>query len=199
MSPMYPNTPRSEFAFYCVWIFHVPQDKACLIEIIHFEGPDWLTTIIQTPYKNVTNMNTIELKRRYFIFGSKQAPASITIGNYSEIQIDLREEIIQPIRSVKEVFYANITAVPFEDPGKLIMKLDLIFIKKKFSIFVRFWYKLKAHFSPYPYEVASPKQTLLLKVSLKMGLVVSMLWTSNDKQQWSTGQHRVYLTNMKCT
>ncbi len=120
MNPMYPNTPRSDFAFYCVWIFHVPQDKACFIEIIHFKGPHWLTAIVQTPYINVTNfMNNMELKRRYIYFNSRKAPASITIGNYSEIQIDLREEIIQPIRSVKEVFYANIAAVPFGDPGKL--------------------------------------------------------------------------------
>ncbi len=109
MSPMYPNSPRSDFAFYCVWVIHVSSNFACFIEIIHHEGPDWFTTLIHTPY--------INMRRKYFHFNSTTAPASITIGNYSEIQLDLREEVIQPIRSVKEAFYATITPLPFGDSG----------------------------------------------------------------------------------
>ena len=110
-SPGYPNTPRSQLAYYCDWTIQIPQDMACFIEIKQFEGSEWFVVLIDTPESTVD--------RLLLHFNSTMQPSSVTIANHSVISLNLREEVIQPRRSEKEVFFANIIAKPKEDESNV--------------------------------------------------------------------------------
>ena len=85
---------------------------AYLIEILEFNGPDWLKLQIVAP--------GFDDERYYLIFESKIAPKSITIGNRAQLLVlSLREEVLIPRRSREQLFYANITAVPAFDNGNV--------------------------------------------------------------------------------
>ena len=104
-SPLYPVIPRSEFAYQCTWILDRVDGLAHMIEIIHFEGPDWLNFEIVT-YDYVKN------EHYYFLLNSQTSPKSITIG-IRRLKLTLREVSLLPARSNKHVFSANITGLPF--------------------------------------------------------------------------------------
>ncbi len=114
-SPMYPNVPHSQYSYFCSWMIQVPDKMACLIEIQDFQGPDWLDAIIRIPsyiYQGQTGF----VKR--FEISSEYAPNSITIGQYSILYFDIREEQIQPKRGKKHVFLARVSALLSEDDSK---------------------------------------------------------------------------------
>ncbi len=114
-SPMYPDVPHSQYAYFCSWIIHVPDNMACMIEILDFQGPEWLNAIVRIPsysYKGETEFV------RHFEITSDFAPNSITIGQYSLLYVDLMEQIIQPKRRKSHVFLANVSALPSEDDSR---------------------------------------------------------------------------------
>ena len=103
---MYPNTPITLFAYQCSWFIPSSSDLAYVIEIIHFQGPQWLTLQIIAP--DADN----EGRRYYNDLHSRIAPKSITLGNRASLLIELRELEIFPKRLQGDVFLANITALP---------------------------------------------------------------------------------------
>ena len=111
-SPLYPRTPRSEFAYQCNWIIDVSEDATYLIEIIEFEGPYWFKFVIFAP--------GYDGERYFVLFESKHAPKSITIGNRNQLFLSLREEEVIPTRTIGQVFYANITALPIDNNGTVL-------------------------------------------------------------------------------
>ena len=118
-SPLYPLVPRSEFAYQCTWILDRVDGLAHMIEIIHFEGPDWLK------FERVT-YNYVEYQHLYFLFNSQTSPKSITIG-IRRLKLTLLEVLILPTRSSKHVFSANITGLPFNKNGNNMLCLSKIF------------------------------------------------------------------------
>ena len=125
-SPMYPNVPHSQYAYYCSWIIQIPDNMACLIEILDFQGPEWLDTIVRIPsyiYQGETGFVS------RFEISSEFSPNSITIGEYSILYVYLREEQLQPNRDKRHVFLARVSALPYEDDSKYC----IIGIKRKTS------------------------------------------------------------------
>ena len=109
-SPMYPNTPVSEFPYHCVWNIEAFPDSAYLIEVIEFQGPDWLALRVES--------FGFSDHRYYFHITSKNYPRSITIGNRTNLIMTLQERVVTPARTNGQVFFANVTAVPLESNGK---------------------------------------------------------------------------------
>ena len=112
---MYPNVPHSQYAYFCSWIIQVPNNMACLIEKLDFQGPDWLHALIIIPsyiYQGQTGF------LRRFEISSDFSPNSITIGQYSILFVHIREEQIQPKRGKRHVFLARVSALLFEDDSK---------------------------------------------------------------------------------
>ena len=116
---MYPNTPITRFAYQCSWLIPTLLDLAYEIEIMHFQGPEWLTLQIIAP--------DVDYKggRYYYDLYSKIAPKSITLGKRASLLIELRELEIFPNRLEGDVFLANITALP----TMLESKVPSIFFK----------------------------------------------------------------------
>ena len=106
-SPLYPVIPRSEFAYQCTWILDRVDGLAHMIEIIHFEDPDWLNLEIVT-------YNYVKDEHYYFLLNSRTSPKSITIG-IRRLKLTLRDLSLLPARSNKHVFSANITGLPFNE------------------------------------------------------------------------------------
>ncbi len=92
---------------------------ACLIEIKQFEGSEWLAVLLHTPQSTDY--------RVHFHFNSTMQPSSVTIANHSVISLNLREEVIQPRRLEKEVFFANIIAKDKADESNLFWFVCLFF------------------------------------------------------------------------
>ena len=82
---------------------------AYLIDILDFEGPQWLTLDI-----SATGGPDVDV---YLHFNSKVTPSSITIANRSTILINLKEASVYPSRLMKEGFLANVSAFPIAGPG----------------------------------------------------------------------------------
>ena len=123
-SPMYPNTPISLFAYQCSWIIQTSTNLAYLIEILHFQGPTWLSLQIIAPDDKGG--------RYYNDFYSRGAPTSITLGNRAGLFIELKEKVLFPKRLKGDGFLANITALSTMQDGKV--HVGPIFIKRwKFS------------------------------------------------------------------
>ena len=107
---MYPNTPISLFAYKCSWIIPTSLDLAYLIEILHFQGPKWLSLQIIS--------HGVKGGLYYYDLYSETAPKSITLGSRKDLFIELRELEIFPKRLEGDVFLANITALPILQDGK---------------------------------------------------------------------------------
>ena len=110
-SPSYPNTPRSELAFTCIWIIQLFRDMACLFDIIDFDGPRWLILTI-----SATTESKEDLDIRFY---SAVHPNNITIGNRSEIVFKLFEDTLYPRRVSREAFAAKISFLPIAHKGKV--------------------------------------------------------------------------------
>ena len=112
-SPLYPNIPRSELGYRCTWLIQLPENSACLIEIIHFEGPSWLTTEFHRTYDDKENILDL-FPEGHFDFASKLSPKSILIGNETGVTIQLKEETVFPRRSKEHLFFSNITVLSLD-------------------------------------------------------------------------------------
>ena len=108
-SPSYPKIPRSALAYQCVWIIDTLYDMAYFFEFVEFFGPRWYKTILNAPGYEGDNF--------YFEFNSSYSPKSITMAKRSTILIILREEKVLPDRGSRQLFMANITALPIDDYG----------------------------------------------------------------------------------
>ncbi len=113
---MYPNVPVSQYAYYCSWTIQVPDNMACVIEILDFQGPDWLIATIKIPTPNIAE-GKIKVAP-YFRISSEIQPNSITFGQYSVVYVDLVEHQIRPDRGKRHVFLANVRALISEDDSK---------------------------------------------------------------------------------